>query len=181
MRNLTFGLFLISIISIVACAALTSKGTTIKGTISDAPNMKVYLDKVGPSNNTIVVGQTDSDGNGDFTLTVEEGLPPAIYRVRIGQGQLFLVLEEASSSVNVRGSLDGIRTHDVEITGSPSAKDFVEAMNLLATGRLTADDVKDYINNTQYPMAGMQMALNAFGNRREFAEMHKSAADLLAK
>jgi peroxiredoxin len=30
-------------------------------------------------------------------------------------------------------------------------------------------------------MAGMQMAMNAFGNRREFAEVHKNAATLLAK
>lgn len=181
MRNLTLGLFLITIISIASCAALTSKGTTITGNIADAPNMKVYLDKVGPSNNTVVMAQTDSDANGSFVIKMEEGLPAATYRVRIGTGSVFLVLEDASSSIGVKGTLDGIRTHDVEVTGSPSAKDFVEAMNLLSTGRLTADDVKDYINNTPYPMAGMQMALNAFGNRREFADVHKNAATLLAK
>ena len=181
MKNLTLGFFLLLIISIASCAALTSKGSTITGTISDAPNMKVYLDKVGPSNNTIVVAQTDSDANGSFTIKVEDPLPPAAYRLRIGTGQLFLVLEDASSSIGVKGTLESIRTHDVEVTGSASAKDFVEAMNLLATGRLTAEDVKDYINNTPYPIAGMQMALNAFGNRREFFDVHKNAAALLAK
>jgi thiol-disulfide isomerase/thioredoxin len=54
-------------------------------------------------------------------------------------------------------------------------------MNLLSTGRITADDVRDYIQNTPYPMAGMQMAINAFGNRPEFYNMHKMALDMLAK
>ena len=73
-----------------------------------------------------------------------------------------------------------MRTHEVEINGSESAKDFAQAMNLLSTGRLTSDDVKDYIQNTQYPLAGMQMAINAFGSRPEFFDMHKKAAASVA-
>ncbi len=181
MKNLTFGLFLLSLVSIASCAALSSKGTTISGNISDAPNMKVYLDKVGPSNNTVVVAQADADDKGAFVLKMEETLPAAVYRIRIGSGQLYLVLEDAAPTLSIRGTLDGMRTHDVEVNGSASAKDFVQAMNLLMTGRLTAEDVKDYINNTPYPMAGMQMAMNAFGNRLEFFDVHKKAVALLAK
>jgi thiol-disulfide isomerase/thioredoxin len=81
----------------------------------------------------------------------------------------------------VKGNLEGMRTHDLVVTGSESAKDFVQAMNLLSTGRVTAEDVKDYIKNTPYPMGGMQMAINAFGNRPEFFDVHKNAAALLAK
>lgn len=181
MKNLSLGLFLLSIISVASCAALSSKGTNISGTISDAPNMKVYLDKVGPNNSTLVVATTDSDGNGSFTLKSEETLTPAIYRLRVGAGKLYLVLEDSPSGVNVKGTLDGLRTHDVVVTGSESAKDFIEAMHLLSTGRLTADDVKDYIANTKYPMAGMQMAMSAFGNRPEFYNVHKQAASAIAK
>ncbi len=48
MRNLTFGLFVISMISIASCGAISSKGLKVSGTITDAPpNMKVYLDKIG--------------------------------------------------------------------------------------------------------------------------------------
>ena len=36
----------------------------------------------------------DTDANGDFTLKMDETLPAAIYRLRIGAGKLFLVLEE---------------------------------------------------------------------------------------
>jgi peroxiredoxin len=81
----------------------------------------------------------------------------------------------------VKGDLEGMRTNDVKVIGSESAKNFMEAMNMLSLGRLTADDVKDYIYNTPYPMTGMQMALNAFGNRTEFFDVHKKAAELLEK
>ena len=181
MKNLTIGLFILSIISIASCGAISSKGTNITGTISDAPNMKVYLDQMGPNSNTIVMSQGDTDANGDFTLKMDETLPAAIYRLRIGAGKLFLVLEDASSTVTVKGTLEGMRTSDMEIRGSESAKDFMDASHLLSTGKITIDDVKDYIKNTPYPMAGMQMAINAFGNRPEFYDIHKTAAAQLAK
>jgi len=181
MKNLTIGLFILTIISVASCGAITSKGTSITGTISDAPNMKVYLDKMGPNSNTVVLSQTDTDANGDFTIKLEETIPQAIYRLRIGAGKIFLVLEDASSTVSVKGTLEGMRTSDIEIRGSESAKDFMDAMSLLSTGKITADDVKDYIKNTPYPMGGMQMAINAFGNRPEFYDIHKLAAANLVK
>lgn len=181
MKNLTIGLFILTIITIASCGAVTSKGTNITGTFSDAPNMKVYLDKMGPNSNTIIISQGDTDGNGDFSLKLEETIPPAIYRLRIGAGKLYLVLEDASSTITVKGTLEGMKTSDVEVRGSESAKNFLDAMNLLSTGKVTAEDAKDYIKNTPYPMAGMQMAINAFGNRPEYYTVHKTAADLLAK
>lgn len=180
MKNLTLGLFLLSVVAVLSCAAINSKGTSISGSISDAPNMKVYLDKMGPNNNTVVLAQADTDANGSFSLELDEPILPSIYRLRIGAGKVFLVMEDSPSKVNVKGNLDGMRTHDLEITGSESAKDFMQAMNLLSTGRLTADDVKDYIKNTAYPMAGMQMAMSAFGNRPEYFEAHKTANAALA-
>ena len=179
MKNLTLGLFILCITSIASCGAISSKGTDITGTISDAPNMKVYFDKMGSNNNTTVIAQTDTDANGSFSISVEEPIKQAVYRLRIGAGKVILVLEDPLSNVNIKGTLDGLRTYDVQVTGSESAKDFIQAMNLLSTGRLTADDVKDYIKNTTYPLAGMQMALNAFGNRPEFFDVHKSAAAAL--
>jgi len=181
MKNLTFGLFVLCIISIASCAAVSSKETNIKGTISDAPNMKVFFDKMGAGNNTTILAQADSDNQGGFTLTLEEPLSPAIYRLRIGAGKLILVLEEPAPNLNVKGTLEGLRTYDVTITGSASATDFAQAMNLLSIGRLTADDVKDYIKNTPYALAGMQLAMSAFGNRPEFYDVHKTASLALSK
>ncbi|MEP6796219.1 MAG: TlpA disulfide reductase family protein [Saprospiraceae bacterium] len=181
MKNLTFGLFILCIISIASCGAVSSKGTNITGTISDAPNMKVYFDKMGTNNNTTVLAQTETDDKGSFTMKVEEPLKESIYRLRIGSGKVILIVEDQATTINIKGTLDGIRNYDVSISGSESAKDFAQAMNLLSLGRLTSDDVKDYITNTKYPLAGMQLAMNAFGNRPEFFEIHKTAAALLTK
>lgn len=181
MKNFSIGLFILTIISIASCGAISSKGTNVTGNISDAPNMQVYLDKMGPNSSTTVLSQTDSDANGDFALKLEETIQPYIYRMRIGAGKIFLIVEDAPANISVRGSLEGMRSSDISVEGSASASDFMQAMNLLSTGKLTADDVKDYIKNTPYPMCGMQMAINAFGNRPEFFDIHKMAAEALAK
>ena len=181
MKNLSLGLFLLALVNIASCGAITSKGTTISGNIIDAPNMKIYLDKMGLNNSVTIVTETESDANGDFTLKSEETLTPAIYRLRIGAGKLVLILEDAAPTLMIKGSLDGLRTYDVDIKGSDSALDFIQAMNLMSTSKITVDDVKDYIKNTPYPMGGMQMAMNAFGNRPEYYEIHKTASALLTK
>lgn len=181
MKNLTFGFFILTLISMAACGAFSSKGATISGIIADAPSMAVFLDRVGPSQSTFVVGQTSSDNNGEFKITIPEDLKPAVYRIRIGNAKAFLVLEDQPSHVTVKGTLEGMKTQDLTVTGSESAKNFNETFNLLSTGKLTANDVQDYINNTPYPIAGMQMALSAFGNRPEFIQYHKQAATLIAK
>ena len=181
MKNFSIGLFLLAITCIASCGAITSKGTTFTGSIIDAPNMKVYVDKVGPTNSATVLGEAETDANGDFTIKLEETIEPAVYRLRIGAGKLLLILEDAAPTISIKGDLEGMRTYDVTIQGSESAVDFEQAMNLMSTGRITVDDVKDYIKNTAYPMGGMQMALNAFGNRPEFYEIHKMASGLLTK
>jgi len=181
MRNLIFGLFAISLISVASCGALSSKSLTVSGNITDAPNMKVYMDKMGPTNTTSVLAQSDTDGNGSFSFKFDEGLDPAVYRIRVGAGKVFLVLEDITGPISIKGDLEGMRTSDIKVIGSESAKNFLEASNLLSAGKVTIDDVKDYIFNTPYPMAGMQMALNAFGNRPEYFDIHKKAAALLEK
>jgi thiol-disulfide isomerase/thioredoxin len=72
-----------------------------------------------------------------------------------------------------------MKSSDIAVLGSASASDFMQAMNLLSTGKINVNDIKDYINNTPYPMCAMQMAINAFGNRPEFFEVHKKAADAM--
>jgi hypothetical protein len=135
MRNLTLSLFIISLISVASCGAFSGKSLTVSGTISDAPNMKVYFDKIGPSNTTAVLAQTDTDGNGSFSFKFDDGLQPAAYRVRVGTGKIFLVLEDITGPISVKGDLAGMQKSDVKVIGSESAKNFLEAMNLMATGK----------------------------------------------
>lgn len=176
MKNFSLGLFILSVISIASCGAISSKGTNITGTISDATNMKVYFDRMGPNSTTTILGESSSDGDGNFEIKLEEPLTPAIYRLRIGSGKIFLIVEDPAPNISVTGTLEAMRTSDIAVLGSASASDFMQVMNLLSTGKINANDVKDYISNTPYPMCAMQMAINAFGNSPNFYEIHKQAA-----
>ncbi len=182
MKNISLGLFILTIITIASCGAISSKGTNITGTISDAMNMKVYFDRLGPNNTTTLLGESTSDGDGKFTIKLEEPITPAIYRIRIGSGKTFLIIEDPMPNISVRGTLEGMKTADITVMGSESASEFMQAMHLLSTGKINVDDINDYINNTPYPLCAMQMAINAFGNQPQFYAIHKkSAAALLAK
>lgn len=180
MKNISLGLFVLTVIAIASCGAISSKGTNITGTISDAMNMSVYFDRMGPNNNTTLLGQSKTDGDGNFSIRLEEKLTPAIYRVRVGAGNIFMVIEDSPANVSVKGTLEDLKTYNIAVLGSESAADFMQAMNLLATGKINVNDIKDYINNTPYPMAGMQMAINAFGNQAGFYEVHQKAAAALS-
>lgn len=154
----------------------------ISGQISDAMSMKVFLDKTDANNNTLVLGQTETDPSGKFTIELAEPFEPGLYRLRIGAKRTMLVLEDNVKHIDIEGDLTSLGNYAYAISGSKSAKEFTQVMNRMNTQKMPEPEVKDYIQTTDYPYAGMQLALSSFGNRPEYWETHKVAADrVLAK
>ena len=69
----------------------TSAGTIFKGTIANAANMQMYLDKIYLTSASQIISKADLDASGNFSVDVADGVEPGVYRFRIGQ-QKFLSL-----------------------------------------------------------------------------------------
>jgi thiol-disulfide isomerase/thioredoxin len=162
-------LFLVGLIS--ACET-GPKGTQISGTVSDAGNMQVRLERVKLSSAAMMMGQADADASGTFELGFETMLEPGLYRLSFGQQAAALVLDGTEKSINITGELAKLRTQDFNIEGSPSTAELNAAMKDYYARKLTPKDIIEKSKSYANPFTGMQLALGTLGPRPEFVEVH---------
>jgi len=170
MRTFIFLIFSAVAIAIAGCSS-EPEGTTISGKISDAGDMKIFLDKTTVSNKAMVIEQTDADGDGQFKFSFPEGLEKGIYRIRIGAKKAYLVLSGDEGQVTINGDLAGLDRYTFEIEGSPSSEEFTNAMDGIYTKKMGVEEITKFMSDSKDPLAAMQVGIMALG-RPEFAENH---------
>jgi len=96
------------------------KGLTIQGTITNGGSMQVYLDKTGvnPQSANLVVGKADADANGHFEFKFPESLSEGLYRLRVGEQKVNLVLDGKERKVELSGNLAALNNYDYQVSGS---------------------------------------------------------------
>lgn len=175
-----FGIFL-SVLLLVGCGG-PEKGTTIKGTLTNAGNMKVRLEKVKLSSAAMTLGEVETDSDGYFKMNYPEGLNEGLYRLSVGQQGAGLVFDGTEKTVEIKGALEGLRKQDFEVTGSPSTAALNSTMQSFYSKRMTAPEVVKISKEFENPLVGMQFALSTLGPRPDFVDLHKELnAKLMAK
>ena len=150
-------------------------GTTIEGTIANGGGLKVFLDKARPNNQTMVLNQADTDANGNFALSFEEGIEPGIYRLRVGAKKVFLVLDGTEKKVQFNGDLSSMERYGYTLEGSAASEEFRQAMSSLVARKMDVNGMKSFIENAQEPYAAVQFAILTLQNSTDFIDLHKTA------
>lgn len=182
MKNFAFFLLAIAALAI-GCKDGASgsigggSGLDISGTIANAGNMQVYFDKVGlnPASPNLVVSKADANAAGKFSLNVPESPEAGIYRLRVGEQQIFLVLDGKESNLEVTGDLANLNRFQYEIKGCESCVSYRDMMQKLVARQAQPTDVQAFVENATNPMAGVLVAIQAFGGNPAFLETHKKA------
>ncbi len=178
MKNIAYLFFAIVVLSL-GCkgGAGSSAGLSVEGTVSGASAMQVFLEKV--SLNAAVqpatITKVDADGSGKFSLTTTETVQPGIYRLRIGEQQVFLVLDGTENELTVTGDLANLNRFQYEIQGCPNCLSYRDIMQKLVNRQAQQTDVQAFIESAANPMAGVLVAMQAFGGNPAFVEMHNKA------
>ena len=124
MKNV-FILILVLIVSFSGfrCGSTDSGTSSVSGTIKNAGNMQVYLDKIGinPASANLVIGKADADANGNFNLSFPEKLTEGLYRLRVGEQKMNLVLDGKETGIQINGDLAMLNQFQYDVTGSASS------------------------------------------------------------
>ncbi|MBI1225457.1 MAG: redoxin domain-containing protein [Bacteroidetes bacterium] len=139
--------------------------------------MQVYFDKVGlnPESPNLVITKSDADGSGKFSLNLPERPAAGIYRLRVGEQQIFLVLDGSEKDIEVKGDLANLNQFQYEVNGCESCPGYRDMMQKLVAKQAQPADVQAYIENAPNAMASVLVALQAFGSNPAFVEIHKKA------
>ncbi len=182
MKNLAFLILAIAALTI-GCKEGTGSSTgggsglDISGTITNAGNMQVYFDKVGlnPASPNLVIIKADANAAGKFSLTTPEQPTAGIYRLRVGEQQIFLVLDGKEDNLEVNGDLANFNRFQYDIKGCESCLSYRDMMQKLVAQTAQPADVQAFVETAPNPMAGVLVAMQAFGGNPAFLETHKKA------
>lgn len=190
MRNIVFFLTIAVFASLqISCggdsstATATSntsqtQGTSVSGTIEGAANLQVFLDKQTMSASR-VIANSEVDANGNYTLTIPDGVKAGQHRLRIGAKRLGLVFDGNEGAVTINGKLADMDKYNISVTGSKASEELTGIMQSVASGQLNAASLAAKVKSVANPYTALLLANNLFrGASTENLSLHK---DVFAK
>jgi thiol-disulfide isomerase/thioredoxin len=151
---LTIGLF--------SCggSGAATEGTLIKGQLTNAANLKVYLDKMSINAANEVLANAPIDGNGNFALGFVNSLDAGIYQLRVGAQKAVIALDKGDDMIEIKGDVASFGQYDFTITGSDDAKEMVATMKQLRQGAVQIEDIQKIVETTKNPEIAAFIAFN---------------------
>lgn len=152
---LTFALF-------TQCAGISTKGTVVKGKISDASDLLVFLDKLPITTRKIdVISKSELGGGGKFKIETESPLEAGVYRIRIGSRNVHLVLDGSEKVIEINGSLADMDNGKCTIKGSEESIKVNETIGKLINRQIGLTELQEAAKNASNPLSSL---LYIFGN-----------------
>ncbi len=133
----------------------------LNGTIADASNMGLFLDKITFNNSTSVLGKVELGGNGKFNLSLDEHPGEGMYRVRLGAKKAYIILNGSENNVTLSGKLSDFDNADFGIKGSDVTQKYLEAVKDVKSGKLNINNFASFATNND-GLIGALIAANHF-------------------
>lgn len=149
-------------LSLFSCGggSAATEGTLIKGQLTNAANLKVYLDKVSINSANEVLANAPIDDSGNFALGFINGLDAGIYQLRVGAQKAVIALDEGDNQIEIKGDVASFGRYDFTITGSEGAKEMVNTMKGLREGAVQLEDIQKIVETARNPEIAAFIAFN---------------------
>ncbi len=163
----------------VSCGGGPTGALNVSGTISDASNLSVYLDRLGMDNTTEILMNTKTDGGGNFTFSFPEPLTAGSYRIRIGAKTADLILNGSESKITVDGDLKSIGELKYKVTGSPLTEEYLALISDYVDKKIDTKQLREKAKSGLDPLIGYMISTKMFRMRPEFLDVHKAVSSKL--
>lgn len=174
-----FSFLLLSVFVFNACESF--QGTLIQGEIKGGENLTVYLDEVAISRQGNILLQEKLDANGQFTIKVPEGIKKGLYRLRLGEQVVDLIMEGTEKEVNIKGNLSELNEFRYTIEGSPLSAELQTKVREFADRVIDQSALTAYTTDTADPLVASIIGARIFGFRPEFTDFHKEISARLTE
>lgn len=176
---LNIGLIGFLAVSLFSCSSgASSAGASLSGKIENGQNLQMYFDIQNPK--TQVLSTTNLDAEGNFSIDLPQGFENAVYRMRIGQKSVSFPLSGNESDIVINGNLQKMDRFEIEISGSESAKEFIEVVSAWRGGKMPPNQLNSKILGLGSPLASMLAAKNMLGGNQSFASIHEQVASRMS-
>ncbi len=171
-------LFTLIAATIAACGAM--KGTAINGKITSAPEMSIFLDKIGLttlSNVRVSAEKTDKEGN--FKFSVPDGLKKGVYRITLGAKVLEFIADGTEKDIAIEADLNTMQNMQYKIKGAPLAEKYIAIVQTAMKGEIDAVRLKELAEKESDPLIAFMIATRLFGMNENTVDLHSKVATRL--
>ena len=179
MKILKLAIFIFFGFTILSCGG-PSKGTTVSGSISDAGNMSIYFDKLGPENTNEILMNTKSNSDGAFEFKFPEGINTGLYRIRAGAKTADLILNGSEKSIKLNGDLKSLGDLTYTVTGAPLTEDYLGLIKSFTSKEIDIKGLTDKTKGDLDPLIGYMVSTKMLRLSPEFLDVHKEVAQKMA-
>ena len=174
MKNFMYLFGILLTVGFAACEQ-PIEGTLIRGTVSDAANLNLHFDAFGINAASSALKSTEIGGDGAFEVAFPEGLDAGLYRMRIGNKKMNLVLDGTEKEVVINTSLERMNTYDLEIVGSPATEEYYNFVRRVRAGEIKPGNLSDAIGEMQNPLGAMLLSFQTLAGSGQYADTHRAA------
>ncbi len=158
MKNLVYFLGVLFIFS-----ACKKDAHLVSGKIVGAANQTVNLDQLYFNGSANPMGSVTADAEGTFKIEQKEAFPEGLYRLKVGQKALLMIIDKNDGAINVEADLATLNTFDVKIAGSSSSGVYVNFMKESIKTPKPADEIAKMVNDAKSPLLAAMLSFPMFG------------------
>ena len=184
MNNLMqlFSIIIISTGLLMSCGNGTAeavKGPSVKGQIANAKDMQVFFDRTSLDNSSEILAKGMIDAKGQFTLAIEDGFEPGLYRLRIGAKRLPFPLSGDEKKVEISGDLKSFSPQEVTIKGSDIAKQYNAFVSENIKSGVPVSTIAEKMATLNNPLLRFALASTYLPFNEAAISTHKATYDAL--
>jgi peroxiredoxin len=148
---------------LVTFAACKKEAHIVSGKIIGAANQTVNLDQLYFNGSANPMGSATADAEGTFKIEQKEAFPEGLYRLKVGQKALLMLIDKNDGTINVEADLATLNTFEVKISGSPSSEIYVNFMKESIKTPKPADEIAKMVGDAKSPLLAAMLSFPMFG------------------
>lgn len=173
--------FILLAATVLSCQQAQDK-YAVSGEIEGSENLNVVLDHIQPDGAAQTMAREIIGAKGKFKLPFEQPLPMGIYRLRIGERNIFFALDGQEKGLQLKGPLAGLERWQLEVGGSALAEEYINTLKDLAANTSgSAEDTHKAVASVKDPLVAMHMAQMIFRNDPTYLELHQNIAERMIR
>lgn len=176
-------LSIVLIFAVLLSSCAPEKGTKISGTIANAANLNIFLERANIANNRpndkLLSGKLDA--NGAFEFKMPEGVEQDVYKLAVGSQGIELIFDGTEKDVKVVADLKTLRKAEYTVSGSKPTEEFINVINQFVSKEVDADGLKKLANEDASPLVAFMIATRMFTLNPNFADIHENVLNRLKK
>ena len=179
--KINFFAFLGAVLLCFSCSEPGDKYFTVKGKITGAENMNIYIEKYGANSQFVMLADTMISAEGDFHMDVRDSKAGDLIQLRVGNRSKIYLVNTGPQVVEITSELNDLRTYSYTIgEGSPDNIALSKVFNQLATRQMNSQQIKEYLSTATEPISAAFICLNTQqdGSAENLAAFEKSITDL---